>query len=1084
MQYKDRSVTLDRMDLLDGGRSYPGKFNISLKTQFYLDTEKVVSMSVSRNTGNILFDDVKKLVFTPCKVGEVFQELWSTHWFKIEIQVPDKWIQEKREVHFIWNSEGEAMIYNDQGKPLQGFAGERDHSLRDSFILVRGEKRNLVKGLFYVELVCTGLGGNFNNGNMCDGLDVNKKFTLQQCHIATFNREAWDLYWDYKILYESAKHLERSKQSRSDQALLLGNDIVNTCVPIDKKTYAPSRAIAKQFLSAPNPETQHTVYAVGHCHIDMAWLWPFSETRRKGGRSWSSQTELMKHYEPFSFCASSSGLYEWVQHDYPKLFDELKEYVLAKDPKFFPVGGAYLEFDGYLPSGESMARQMLYGQRFFKEHFKNYCNTFFLPDTFGYSAQLPQIIKKAGMKYFLTQKLSWSRFNKFPHTSFNWKGIDGTSVLTHFPPADTYCAQGHVDEVLRSQTNFKDKGRSNVSLMLFGIGDGGGGPLPQHIEQLERMKDVDGIPKVVLGKSVDDFFDQLAKDKGNLLTWDGELYLELHNGSYTTMANNKKGNRHSELLIRDAEMFSTLLCILDKKNIHYDWKKLGETWRDIMLFQFHDVLPGTCIGPVYEVTDKTYPKIIEYLKGSISKSLNALADKALAGQILDYEFPEAANSNTVVVFNSLNFPRKDEVIEWDKNGAKVYSKIEVPGVGCAVYPVSVLEKLIVDKELVTVASKTNIEIESPKLLVVLSKEGKLLSVRDKETREYNDFNTDKEVIGRWKKYKGGNILMLHDDVPIYWDAWDLWLYYQETGTELLAHSNEIEKKNHQVKVTYNYKISDKSSIVQSITVNAFTKRIDFETLVDWHETHKVLRTYFPLNIRSDSVVCDIQSGNIRRPTTSNTSWEMAKYEICSHKFVDMSEGLYGVALLNNCKYGYSARENVLGLSLLKSSKGPYDQADMGKHEFTYSLYPHKFSLPESDVAEESFKLNVELYKVWKQSTVDARKEIKYIEIERPSVILDAFKLDEEKKNTIILRVHENHGTITNCPIKFGFDIDVPVAVNLLEEKVDSYELVDSNGEIVKELQSEIVSSGAKDAHLRLKPFEIATIKFGPPLPSD
>jgi len=1085
MQYKDRSVTLDRMELLDTGRQYSAKHEISLPSQFYPETAEVLSMSVARNTGNILFDDVKKLTFIKCKLNDVFEGTWSTHWFKIEFKVPDKWIQEKREVHFIWNAEGEAMIYNDEGKPLQGLIGESGDFQREVFFLIRGDKRNYTKGLFYIELVCTNLFGNFNNGNMCDGLNMNKKCILQKCHIATFNREAWDLYWDYKIVYESAKCLDTSKHNRSDQALKIGNAIMNTCIPRDKKTYEAARKLAKEFLSTPNDESQHTVYAVGHCHIDMAWLWPFSETRRKGGRSWSSQTELMKHYEPFSFCASSSGLYEWVKHDYPKLFEEIKEYILTKNQRFFPVGGSYLEFDGYVPSGESMTRQMLYGQRFFKEHFNKYCNTFFLPDTFGYSAQLPQIIRKSGMKYFLTQKLSWSRFNKFPHSSFNWKGIDGTSVLTHFPPADTYCASGKLEEVLKSQTNFKDKGRSNVSLMLFGVGDGGGGPAPQHIEQLERMKDVDGIPKVVLGKSVDDFFNSLSKDAGNLMTWDGELYLELHNGSYTTMANNKKFNRFSELLIRDAEMFSTLHCILDKKNVHYDWKKLGEVWRDIMLFQFHDVLPGTCIGPVYEVTDKEYQKILNYLKESINKSLNALADKALAGQTLDYEFLEAATTNTVVVFNSLNFVRKDEVIEWEKNETKVYSKIDVPGIGCAIYPLSVLEKLIINDPQVMVEEKDNIEIKTPKLRVTLSKVGKVLNVLDRETREYDDPLTDREAIGHWKNYKGGNIILLHNDVPIYWDAWDLWLYYQETATEILADSYKIEKKNHQVKVTYNYKISDKSSMTQTIIVNAYTKRIDFETHVDWHESHKVLRTYFPLNIRTDSVVCDIQSGNLRRPTTSNTSWETAKYEICSHKFVDMSEALYGVALLNNCKYGYSARDNVLGLSLLKSSKGPYDMADMGVHNFTYSLYPHKLSFEESDVTEESFKLNVGMYEVWKQSTVDVRKEVKYIEIERSSVILDAFKLDEENKNTIIFRVHENYGSLTNCSVKFGFDIDLPVPVNLLEEKAISYELIESNGKIVKEGEgSELISSDVNEAYLRLKPFEIVTVKFGPPLPSN
>ncbi len=1104
MLCKDRSVVLDRMALLDNGRDYPDEFGISLPSQFYLDQKPAASLTVLKNTGIIPFSEVMQRLdeFEGCKIGDSFGPTWTTHWFKVVLQVPSDWLRDFPEIHFIWNAEGEGMIYNTKGKPVQGLTGEQSDRLREEHIIYkknppRNELDRSGKVTYYIELSCTGMVGCFKDGNMMKGLDLTHQFELSDCRIAVFNRPAWDLYWDFKIIYESAKHLDTSQQSRSDDALMIGNKIMNVCEPKDVFSYPPSRELAKQFFDVKNPTSQHKIYAVGHCHIDMAWLWPFSETRRKGGRSWSSQTELMKLYSPFSFCASSSGLYEWVKNDYPLLFEEIKQY--AKIGRFLPVGGSYLEFDGYVPAGESMARQMLYGQRFFKENFGAYCNTFFLPDTFGYSAQLPQIIRKAGMKYFLTQKLSWSRFNTFPHTSFNWKGIDGTSVLTHFPPADTYCAAGSVEEVLKSQTNFKDKGRSNTSLMLFGVGDGGGGPMDKHIEQLERMKDTDGLPKVVLGGSVDQFFDELQKDSEKLMTWDGELYLELHNGTYTTMANNKKYNRTSEFLIRDTELFATIVCALEKSNTRYNATLFADTWRKIMLFQFHDVLPGTCIGPVYEVTEREYPALQKALRDDLTLSLDALIARIV---------PHAGlkdDPNTVFLFNSLQFDRENEVLEWTRQGAKAYSAVSLPGLGCAVYPQAVLEQNII-KTQITFTEKENVEVDSKLLHVTLSKGGRLLSVKDKDTQEYFDPDTMKESIGKWGTYAGGNILLLHDDVPIYWDAWDLWIYYQESSRELKATGYSVENLPHQCRVQFSYTISESSSMTQTVVVNAFTKRIDFETQVDWHEEHKILRTYFPLNVRTDFATCDIQNGSLRRPTSSNTSWEVAKYEVCSHKFVDMSEGSYGVALLNNCKYGYSARGNVMGMSLLKSSKGPHDKADMGVHTFVYSLFPHKSitrmnnllveCFAESKVPEEAFRLNVPTYQRWASTALSKREEFQYIKLDKPNVVLDALKLDEETKKNVIMRVHENLGTSTNCCTKCCFELLDPHEVNILEERPageerklgtrttlegeeeEEYEIVGKEDTVVVVPSTGAVKNADKtQVFLALKPFEIVTLKL-------
>ncbi len=1074
MQYKDRGVTLDRLELLWSGREYPDKYGISLKSKLYEEYAEPNTLVVLRDTGNILFPEAKsrRSSYVPCKVGEEFGDSWHTHWFYVEFQLKDDWIKAGKEVHFLWDSSSEAMIYDLEGKPLQGLTGGEGHERRNFYVVYRKGHREDVdksgKVAFYVEMACCGLFGNFINGNMLAGLDMEKKFELVQCALGVFDREVWDLMFDFKVLMDCAKYLDTQQQSRADEALHIANEIVNRCKPGDRSTYPVCRELAKKFLSVANASSQHKVYAVGHCHIDMAWLWPFSETRRKGGRSWSSQTELFKQYEPFSFCASSASLYEWVSKDYPLLFKEMQKY--AKEGRFLPVGGSWLEFDGYVPSGESMARQMLYGQRFFKQNFGSYCDVFFLPDTFGYSAQLPQLIRLAGMRYFLTQKLSWNRYNKFPHSSFNWKGIDGTTVLTHFPPADTYGGSGDVEEVLKSQTNFKDKGRSNCSLYLFGIGDGGGGPMPSMVDKLQRMKDVSGLPKVVLGSTVGKFYQELESASHDLMTWDGELYLELHNGSYTTMAHNKKYNRMCEFLMRDAEMFATLRSILvDKDSSHYDKPLYDEIWKNMMLFQFHDVLPGTCIRLVYEVTDKEYPVMIDKLRKNIEDSL-----RALSSAFLQSELVKTGDSNTVVLYNTLNFDRT-EVLEWTKNGDAHHSRVTVKGMGCAAYPVSVLEKLEVKPSDCTVLRTDVINISTPLLEVVLNTEGKLLSVKDKQTLEYGDPKTMRELISKDDKFAGGNTLLMHDDVPLYWDAWDLWLYYQETRRELKAQSCEVKQEANYTEVRYKYKISEKSSMEQTVKVYNDTKRIDFVTTVDWHEEHKILRTYFPLAVRTDFVTCDIQCGNLKRPTVANTSWDVAKYEVCSHKFVDMSEAKYGAALLNNCKYGYSARGNLLGMSLLKSSKAPNELADMGRHEFTYSLYPHHGAFVDSDVAEESLKLNVGLYKLWTATSLKEKKELQYAKFDKPSVIVDAFKLDEVERKSLVVRMHENIGSECRNKVEFCFDVKNPATVNLLEEPTDEWEVVDKEGEQPKS----IFKSDARQVFHRLKPFQILTMKMDP-----
>jgi alpha-mannosidase len=476
---------------------------------------------------------------------------WSTHWFSVEVRVPDQWVG--KEVRLRWDSGGEAMVWI-QGEPLQGLTGSHNgHQIRTDFILTKsanpGDRFSV-----YIEAVASDMFGAGAKG-MINPPDPSRYYSITMAELAVFDRDVYALLMDLTVIYDSAKHLPEGSE-RAYHALYTANNIVNACEPFKKSIFPLCRAIAREFLGERNGESQHTIHAMGHCHIDSAWLWPYSETIRKCGRSWSSVLRLMEEHPSFTFVCSQAQQFEWVKLNYPVLYERIL--LKAKSGQFIPVGGTWIEMDGNIPSGESFVRQFLLGQKFFKEEFGHYCNEFWLPDTFGYSAQLPQIMAGSGINYFLSQKLSWNLTNKFPHHTFLWEGIDGTCCLAHFPPADTYQSRADVKDVLKTVSQFRDKGRSRQSILLYGHGDGGGGPTEDMLQNLKRMEDVDGIPKVLMS-SPQQFFSSITSEKDRLCKWVGELYLELHRGTYTTQAKLKLENRRGEFLLHDVDF----MCAID-----------------------------------------------------------------------------------------------------------------------------------------------------------------------------------------------------------------------------------------------------------------------------------------------------------------------------------------------------------------------------------------------------------------------------------------------------------------------------------------------------------------------------------------
>ena len=652
------------------------------------------------------------------------------------------------------------------------------------------------------------------------------------------------------------------------------------------------------------------VYGIGHCHIDTCWLWPWAETKRKVARSWANQCDLMDRYPEHRFTCSQAQQYQWLERYYPTLYDRVKAYV--KKGTFQPIGGSWVEHDTNMPSGESLVRQFLYGQRFFESHFGERCQTFWLPDTFGYSSQLPQLCRLAGMSRFFTQKLSWNNINKFPHTTFNWVALDGSQVLCHMCPSETYTADAHFGDVKRSVTQHKSLDQDKTSLLVFGKGDGGGGPTFQMLDKLRRCRGISDniglLPRMQMGNSVDDFFASLEKKAGKgtkFVTWYGELYFELHRGTYTTQANNKWNNRKTEIMMHDVEYLATLATIKDV-SYKYPKREIDMMWESILLCQFHDCLPGSSIEMCYDDSDELYAEVFKTGKKVIHDAMKVMG-------YAEHDFGKGQS----IALNTLPWHREEI--------------IQVPGESN--YAIVKGNQGAATVKVLSESPKSSASVKEVKAGVfVLSSESYDVQVEDGTITSLFDKKAQREVIPKGQK---ANQLVIFDDKPLYWQAWDVEVYHLDSRKVLSSGKTRIAENNpHRVSVVTETKISEeswvKTTISLSATIECQPSYVEMESEVEWRETMKFLKVEFPVNVYNTEASYETQYGIIRRPTHYNTSWDMAKFEVCCHKWADLSENGYGVSILNDSKYGFATCGNLMRLSLLRAPKAPDAHADMGK----------------------------------------------------------------------------------------------------------------------------------------------------------
>ncbi|WP_139891902.1 alpha-mannosidase [Bacillus sp. D386] len=917
------------------------------------------------------------------------------------------------------NSGFESLLFIN-GKPVQGVDSNHEEVLFD---------QETSQGSIRLDFR---LWSGFEGG----GPPVENEFKLQTAKIGWLDTRIDDLYYtllaSYEVLKESMEadsHYSFLKKMIQD-ALFRINWTDPGSIEFYESCYEAETDI-KETLRSVDKNSDITIHAVGHTHIDVAWLWRLRNTREKAARSFSTVLNLMNRFPEYHFLQTQPQLYDYIKADYPEIYEQIKERIAEGH---WEAGGAmWLEADCNIPSGESLVRQILYGKNFFKEEFGIDCDYLWLPDVFGYSWALPQILKKSGIKTMMTTKISWNQYNRMPHDTFFWKGIDGSEILTHFittpepwnePDSWFYTYNGYITAktVKGIWEAYRDKDLSKDLLLSYGYGDGGGGVNRHMLEMRRRFDQLPGMPNVKTS-GAGEFFRKLhenvEKSDGYIHKWDGELYLEYHRGTYTSQAFMKKMNRQLELLYRRAEFLSSWLS---DKGEWLGFDRLKDGWKIILRNQFHDIIPGSSIHEVYEDAMEEYAEALQIVQqveaNIISKNVEEKGQSAIL-----FNATHCKDKRNVFVSQFAQFnagvwtDREGHELNHQKseNGWLIEVK-NLPSFGVAVLNFE-------PDEIIPAASNFiyhNRKLETAFYQVEWNEYGQMIKIYDKET--------NRNILADGQN---GNVLQIFEDKPLAHDAWDIDLFYQEKMEEIRDISTFKVEENGELffslLVTWKY---HHSSITQRIRFYHNDRRIDFITDVDWHEKRKLLKASFSVDIRSTEATYDIQYGNVKRPTHWNTSWDMARFETVGHQWADLSEPDFGVSLLNDSKYGYDIKENVMRLTLLKSAIHPDPQADQGQHSFTYSLYPHIGDWRIAKTVEKAWDLNAPVLSTEGKWT----REESFLETDSDHIWIDAIKPAHDGKG-IIVRIHEYEGRRGTVSLNFHTDNSSWIETNLMEEPI-------------------------------------------------
>lgn len=870
------------------------------------------------------------------------------------------------------------------------------------------------------------------------------------------------------------------------------------------------------------------IHMIGQSHIDIAWLWPMRETVRKTSRTFSSMHTLMEEYPDFNYAQSQPLLFEFLKNNDPVLYEKVRKRIA--EGRWELVGGMWVEPDLNIPSGESLMRQMLYGQHFYREEFQRTSEIEWLPDTFGYCASLPQILKHGGIKYFMTTKLGWNDTNRFPYDLFHWVGIDGTAMLSYL----NHGVNEHTtpEDVDMHWQSYREKSVHNEQMLLYGHGDGGGGVTREMLEYIERSDLMIGQP-VSNYSTASAFFHGITEAKPQLPTWQGDLYLELHRGTYTTHSRNKRSNRQAEVLYREAEMWQVMASAhMEEQLAQQQHHRLQQGWKLILQNQFHDIIPGSAITESYETSTQEYKQVMEIGESVLNAAMKKVAVGARTGagarvmkQISNSPIASIQSQEALepyVVFNSLGWQRdmivdisldnlldsvkqQHKIVVYDEQGVlsdayvqvvqssesdriesnqsnsdqtleskgrtivKVYVQ-NVPALGYKTIWVGTAENV----ERVT---KANEDVFDSNLDHILPNQNTLSLGDTWETKYYHiTFNNLGEIISLFDKVAQREIVVAGEranrfyffhDRPTLWDAWDIDDRYekQHAGEVTLLDKQVIAAGSIHDVLRFHWRIGN-SEIVQDMILYHHDPKIDFKTHVKWNEAHKLLKVGFPIDVVTTKATYEIPFGALERPTHCNTSWEQAQYEVCGHRFVDVSEHGYGVSLLNDCKYGYDVQGSTIRLSLLRAPKWPDATADLGEHDFTYSLFPHRGDWRAAYTLRKAVELNQQsfvsaVYKMEELTAkdIDVHGTGSIADFNSNHVVLDTIKPTEDGMGCI-LRLYESAGGREEVSLTWKHLFASVWRSNALEDELEEIE-TDNNGTL----------------HLQFAPFEIKSIRL-------
>jgi alpha-mannosidase len=962
------------------------------------------------------FAEAVQQPFSPFTVGSAWSRPWGTTWFHLTGTVPVDWNLADGRIEVLLDFgfnrghpgfQSEGLVYSANGdivkaiEPMNSYVGldVQPGGVIDLYVEAASNPDIQGESVY----APTPLGDLATSGDQ-------PLYWFAQADLALRDIVVWELVQDVWTLNGLWPELGEELPRRAE--ILRGLErLVDTLDPEDIAGSARAgRLVLAPLLASPAHASAHHLAAVGHAHIDSAWLWPVRETIRKCARTFSNVLALMDEHPDFLFACSSAQQFAWMKEFYPALFTRIRKRVL--EGRFIPVGGMWVESDTNLPGGEAMARQFVAGKGFFLREFGIEPPEVWLPDSFGYSAAMPQIVVAAGSDYFLTQKPSWNETNVMPHHTFEWEGIDGTRVFTHFPPVDTYNAVLSGEELARAQRNYQEKGESNISLVPFGYGDGGGGPTREMLAAAERTRSLEGSPTVEM-MSPTDFFRRARDAYPEPPVWSGELYLEFHRGTYTSQARTKRGNRRSEHLLREAELWSTAATI--RTGADYPYAELDEAWQTVLLLQFHDILPGSSIAWVYEVAEEHYARLAGVLAAIIERSLTSLAG---AGEI--------------------------ELLA----NAGPYAGRGVAALGAAARPSVDARGLSVERD------DDGITMQNRFLRVRIDNDGLIPSLVD--------LRAEREIVAPGERAAQ---LWIYRDTPAQWDAWDIDVHYQRHGSPITA-VDSIEVVGDDGDDTAAIVVTrsrGRSRFVQRFSLTADLPTLDITTDVDWHEREKLLKLAFPLDVHAERASSEIQFGHINRPTHSNTSWDAARFETSAHRWVHVGEPDYGVAIANDSTYGHDVTRTtradggtttLVRESLLRAPTFPDPHADQGAHVMRTSVRPGSDVI---DAAAEGYRLNVppRLF----TGAVDVEP---VFTVDNPAIVVEAVKLAEDRSGDVIVRLYEARGAKARGLLSAGFPVDGVVQTDLLERETEPTALVASTGD---------------EARLSLRPFQIVTLRI-------